>query len=128
MVSTLSDEALSAIILGYCTCIEWAPSDEGENEELLSYDVERTAPRHVLEFIGRCAVAGVDYVAAIESIGYSRERLGHDFWLSRNGHGAGFFDRDELPKALRDALQCVAEACGAAETYIDDDGALRLDR
>lgn len=22
------------------------------------------------------------------------EQIGHDFWLSRNGHGAGFFDRE----------------------------------
>lgn len=25
--------------------------------------------------------------------GMDEEQIGHDFWLSRNGHGAGFFDR-----------------------------------
>src|ERR1017187_9161934 len=25
--------------------------------------------------------------------GESEERAGHDFWLTRNGHGAGFWDR-----------------------------------
>ena len=24
------------------------------------------------------------------------EQAGHDFWLTRNGHGAGFWDREEL--------------------------------
>ena len=27
---------------------------------------------------------------------YGFEQAGHDFWLSHNGHGAGFFDRDAL--------------------------------
>ena len=36
------------------------------------------------------------------------EQIGHDFWLSRNGHGAGFFDRglgeigDKLQEISRD--------------------------
>lgn len=27
---------------------------------------------------------------------YSPARAGHDYWLTRNGHGAGYWDRDEL--------------------------------
>lgn len=27
---------------------------------------------------------------------YTRERAGHDFWFTRNGHGTGFWDRKEL--------------------------------
>lgn len=47
---------------------------------------------------------------AYERAGYSEERAGHDFWLTRNGHGAGFWDRDEL-KA--DNLgRRLADACG----------------
>lgn len=33
---------------------------------------------------------------ACERDGYNMERAGHDFWLTRNGHGAGFWDRREL--------------------------------
>jgi hypothetical protein len=36
-------------------------------------------------------------------------QAGHDFWLSRNGHGAGFFDRDY---AMADKFQTWAEAYG----------------
>lgn len=47
---------------------------------------------------------------------------GHDFWLSRNGHGAGFFDRDSLPEDVRERLQQAAQQWG--EFYLDvwDDG------
>ena len=48
-------------------------------------------------------------------------QAGHDFWLSRNGHGAGFFDR-EASKEVCDALQEKAEACGNFDLYIGDDG------
>ena len=27
---------------------------------------------------------------------YSPDQLGHDLWLTRNGHGAGFWDRPEI--------------------------------
>lgn len=45
---------------------------------------------------------------------------GHDFWLSRNGHGAGFFDGD-WPKH-GDELQTAAESYGSFELYVGDDG------
>src|SRR6185437_16541087 len=44
-------------------------------------------------------------------------QAGHDFWLSRNGHGAGFFDR-EGDKAVNDALQEAAEAFGVVDLYV----------
>ena len=37
----------------------------------------------------------------------SEEQLGHDFWLSRNGHGAGFFDR-YIDGFTEDKLQEIA--------------------
>ncbi len=35
------------------------------------------------------------------------DQNGHDFWLSRNGHGAGFFDRG-YPDEVGDGLQEAA--------------------
>lgn len=46
---------------------------------------------------------------------------GHDFWLSRNGHGAGFFDRDNLPEDARDRLQEAARHYGEVYLYVGDD-------
>lgn len=49
---------------------------------------------------------------------------GHDFWLTRCGHGAGFWDRglDELGDRLADA----ARACKEQDIYIGDDGKLYI--
>lgn len=51
-------------------------------------------------------------------------QIGHDFWLTRNGHGAGFWDRFsagtgyQVGRALTDA----AESYGTCDLYVADDG------
>jgi hypothetical protein len=64
-----------------------------------------------------------------DGVGYTTERLAHDLWLTRNGHGAGFWDRkftygedgDPIPE-LGDELTALAEALGTVDVYKGDDG------
>jgi hypothetical protein len=51
------------------------------------------------------------------------EHLGHDLWLTRNGHGAGFWDcdyggRDEIGEKLTEG----AEKLGSSDMFVGDDG------
>lgn len=46
--------------------------------------------------------------------------VAHDFWLSRNRHGAGFFDGDYCTHG--DALQAAAKTFGSSDLYVGDDG------
>ena len=48
-------------------------------------------------------------------------QAGHDFWLTRNGHGAGFWDGDWCEPAAT-ALTEAAHAAGSCELYVGDDG------
>lgn len=48
------------------------------------------------------------------------EMAGHDFWLTRNGHGAGFWDRGL--GELGDRLSAAAKAYGGCDLYPGDDG------
>ena len=48
------------------------------------------------------------------------ECAGHDFWLTRCGHGAGFWDRGM--GELGDKLSNAAEAFGNVDLYVGDDG------
>lgn len=60
-----------------------------------------------------------------ESCGESIERAGHDFWLTRNRHGAGYWDRsnDGTPEGkIGRALTDAAHAFGSVDLYIGDDG------
>ena len=52
------------------------------------------------------------------------EHAGHDFWLTRCGHGAGFWDR-----GLGDLGQRLTKACepyGNVDLYLGDDGKMYL--
>jgi hypothetical protein len=56
---------------------------------------------------------------------YTREKAGMDFWFTRNRHGTGFVDRNELDglhECWLDGLMDGARAAGEAEWYVGDDG------
>ena len=57
---------------------------------------------------------------------YGWESVAHDFWLTRNGHGAGFWDRDTLGRDDIDAafkrLTADAKVYGSVDLYLGDDG------
>jgi hypothetical protein len=46
-------------------------------------------------------------------------QAGHDFWLTRNRHGAGFWDRGY--GAVGDRLTAAAHAYGSVDLYAGDD-------
>jgi len=56
---------------------------------------------------------------AYEVTGNDEARAGHDFWLTRNGHGAGFWDGDWGD--FGDALSAAADKFGTVDLFIDDD-------
>lgn len=61
---------------------------------------------------------------AVDQNTYSLSQFGHDLWLTRNGHGAGFWDRGlgELGDNLSDHARIMGEAC----TYVADSGELEI--
>lgn len=56
--------------------------------------------------------------------GMGAEQCGHDFILTRNGHGAGFWDRGLGERGQR--LTDSAEPYGEASLHLGDDGSLYL--
>ena len=50
------------------------------------------------------------------------EQAGHDFWLTRNGHGAGYWDRPEIYGDCYAALLTKAAEFYGAFELISDDG------
>ena len=56
----------------------------------------------------------------IDLSGIEPEQLGHDLWLTRNRHGAGFWDRGL--GEIGDKLTELAHSYGDVTLYIYDDG------
>lgn len=48
-------------------------------------------------------------------------QAGHDFWLTRNGHGAGFWDGD-WSEARGKELTDLCRPFGSFDLYVGDDG------
>lgn len=61
-----------------------------------------------------------DIQALISEVeGYTFATAGHDLVLSRNGHGAGFFD---MGLDVADRLQAAADKMSQVDAYLGDDG------
>lgn len=56
---------------------------------------------------------------------YTDQHVAHDFWLTRNGHGAGFWDRGLGD--IGDELTRAAKPFGPMDAYINDDGKVSFD-
>lgn len=110
----------------YIECALWSSTDEhGEPLDCVEAD---PAPE-TLEMMERdCAAFQRDQASLLEEwyqLGEDETRAGHDFWLTRNGHGAGFWDRfygDQAGTVLGKQLSAAAGANGSVDLYIGDDG------
>lgn len=109
----------------YLVCALWSSTDnsreDGGDPLDDNYGIDDIAPESIAE--AREEIEGFirDYGTMIQQAGMSEESLGHDIWLTRNHHGAGFWDRG-YPDRIGTALTEAADALGGADPYISDDG------
>jgi hypothetical protein len=117
---------------GYIDAALWSStddSDEGGGEPLDSnYDVRDISPQAMADIISVCRNFQENNrelleIAAAED-GQDAAHQGHDFWLTRNGHGAGFWDGDY--EETGDRLTEAAKQYGESDIYVGDDGKLYL--
>lgn len=119
---------LTPIARHYLICALWSStdnSDESGGSPLdENYSLSDIAPETLKQAQDDCN-AFVDEIVPIleahgDSVAWDSEQFGHDFWLSRNGHGAGFFDRGNEP--VWQELQRAAKAWGTVDLYVGDAG------
>ena len=101
----------------YIECALWSSTDY-DGDPLDVYDWKDIDPVTFAQFEADCAAFQATHG---EDIAADVERAGPDFWLTRNHHGAGFWDGDwpvEVGKRLTDA----SHAFGEVDLYVGDDG------
>lgn len=93
-----------------------------EEEELSAYPDARWAPSAESDALIEVA----DFLTRAEGLldGLTEAAIGHDLWLTRNGHGTGFWDRDLGEQGER--LANIAQAMGSQDAYVGDDGLIYL--
>ena len=93
-------------------------NDQGGEPLDENYSAADIDPHTMAQMIADCTAFQERNAELLSDSGLSDKRAGHYFWLSRNGHGSGFFDEN------LDALQDAAEAYGEFDLYVGDDGVI----
>jgi hypothetical protein len=107
--------------------------DYNENEPMLydfnTYDIEEssinTAREHIDKFLSRAGdlLDGTNLPHGEPDW----EDVGRNFWLSRNGQGAGFFDKTREFGDAADQLQEIAKEFGEATPYVKMNGDIAIE-
>lgn len=110
----------------YIECALWSSTDDDGEALDAIYVSDDLAPETLASMIADCA----DFRALLEreqidTSAWTDEQLGHDLWLTRNRHGAGFWDRGNGP--VGDVLTRYALAYGETSLYVGDDGLIHAD-
>lgn len=114
----------------YLRTLLWSTTDD-EGESLDGrYDEDDLTPAVLAELRAEfddflSIIAEDDAETWISELG--DRQIGHDFALTRNHHGAGFWDRfygDTEAAAAGDRLTALAQTFGDVDLYVGDDGNL----
>lgn len=124
--------AIETMLRAYIECALWSTNDESDESGGIPLDATYTADdiapgtlermRKDVELFYR------EHSKQIEKWpGGEYEQLGqagHDFWLTRNGHGVGFWESEwtDLPGNPGAILDKAAKSFGSADLYVGDDG------
>ena len=112
---------LDTFTQAYMECAVWASTD------FLDLNGEDIAPETAAAMAADCEAFQRDNAELLElwyAAGETADRAGHDFWLTREGHGAGFWDRfcggSPMVRTGR-LLTDASKAYGSFDLYLSDD-------
>lgn len=110
------------MVAAYKEALAWASTDENDND-FMSYEFSPIAN-------SQCHIDCQNFALAFHDLidDFDAAQIGHDLFLTRNGHGTGFWDRPEIyGTELAEMLSRAAAALGECYPYIGDDGLIYLD-
>lgn len=118
--------ALDSFTRAYIICALWSShdeSDESGGEPMdANYSAEDLTQGALAQIKSDCERFQREQAPLLAQAGNS-EQNGHDFWLTRNGHGAGFWDRGY---DVGDSLTVACKEYGECNLYVTDSGEIDL--
>lgn len=126
MIYRVNGIEVSETVYHYLIAALWSSTDESDekggnpiDDNFTIHDIE---PETIREAIRDCAyfeaIAGEEVLEkAMEESGQGYDHIGHNFWLTRNHHGAGFWDGD-YPET-GDRLTSLAEKFPEVNPFVD---------
>lgn len=111
---------IQTILDHYIICALWSSTDNKDQPLDQNYDVSDIDSKTKEKMIGDIVKFLKDAETPLEESELDEEQIGHDFWLTRNRHGAGFWDRG-LEKSLGEKLTKICHKFGEVDLYVGDD-------
>lgn len=116
--------SLDAFSRAYLACALWTGTDDDQEPLDANYSEDDFAKEAIVTAAATCKAFKKENAAWLRFAGDDSQN-GHDLWLTRNGHGAGFWDRG-YSERVSSKLTEASEALG--ETYVFEvDGQLVID-
>lgn len=109
-------------ITAYIEAALWSSVDDDGQPLDRNYNWTHLAPEALDKMVADCA----RFQAEQDLAGYPVSRAGHDLWLTRNHHGAGYWTNDYGTEEQCDKLTAAAHAMGSQDLYVGDDGKIYL--
>lgn len=132
MTKSTEAQASPRFVRAYIDTLLWATFDDDGEPLEDNYGVASIAPETMQRIQDDCSrfwamveSAGIDLDNELLVDGDATEQAAHDFWLTRNGHGAGFWDGD-WAQDVEDRLTDIAQAFGEVWPYVGDDGRVHI--
>lgn len=122
----METKTLDTFTRAYLVCALWSSTDGDPPEPLdRDYGIEDFSTEALEQAVADCASFQKANAADIGTRDEGAGHAGHDFWLTRNGHGAGFWDGD-WPEDAGKRLTDAAHGYGELSPYVGDDGMIHF--
>lgn len=137
-----AESMVADVLQGYVVAMLWSTHDESTPEggepmdskyspDDLDSDFLEACRRDCFRFLYRAMphCTGDNWQGS-RSLRYQSElgeQIGHDFWLTRAGHGCGFWDGDwksDSRSGLDGPMTRIAKSFGEVSPYVGDDGTI----
>lgn len=122
--------SLPDFVRGYVTCALWLADENpptGDYEASGNADglFAKLAPETLVRMAADCAKFQADNAELLSRVEKRDSKIGHDLWLTRNHHGAGFWDGD-YKDPFGNLLTKAAHKLGECNLYFGDDGLIYI--
>ncbi len=111
---------LDKFTLAYIEALLWSSTDDDGDPLDSNYDVRAISDEAIDTIAADCEKFQKENWDLMVSVGNDLEQHGHDFFLTRNHHGVGFWERGYGDTG--DQLTEKAHAYGESDPYVGDDG------
>ena len=115
-----SRKTLDAFTQAYITAALWSSRDDDDRSLVDQYGVSDIHTETLEKIVRDCQRFRTQCAELLEQAedqhGLTEQQAGHEFWLTRNRHGVGFWDRKM--GRLGDALTQAAHSFGECDLYV----------